>query len=229
MKTPAKKIIQSALGKGQKTLSEYESKQLLKYYDIPVTAEILAMTGADALAAAGTIGFPLVMKACAPHLMHKTESGGVALNVGSESELQQVYRRLAAINPAPDGVLVQAMVAGHRELVVGMNRDPQFGPCVMLGLGGIFTELLDDTAFRAAPFDRAEALDMTAELRGSKIFGEFRGEPPVDLEKLADILLAVGNLATAHPQIAEIDINPLIINPTGQCVAADALVVLGSD
>jgi len=160
--------------------------------------------------------------------MHKTESGSVVLNVTGETALVQVYARLAAIEPVPDGVLVQAMVPGSRELVVGMNRDPRFGPCVMLGLGGIFTELLADTAFRAVPFDRVEALDMAAELRGAKIFGEFRGEARVDLEALADILLAVGHLAAAHPQVAEIDVNPLIIKPDGRPVAADALVVMGS-
>ena len=228
MKTPADKIIQHAVDNGQKTLSEYESKRLLAGYAIPVTPEILATTPEEALAAAQKIGFPLAMKACAPHLMHKTESGGVVLNVSDEPALEKAYGRLAAVEPAPDGVLVQAMVPGRRELVVGMHRAPQFGPCVMLGLGGIFTELLADTAFRAVPFDRTEALDMAAELRGTKIFGDFRGEARVDLEMLADILLAVADLAAAHPQVAEIDINPLIVTPGGQCVAADALVVLNT-
>ena len=228
MKNRVGKIIQEARGRGQKALSEYESKQLLAGYGIPVTAEILAVTLQEALAASETIGFPLAMKACAPHLIHKTESGGVVLNVGSEMALKQVYARLSGIAPTPDGVLIQAMAAGRRELVIGMKRDPQFGPCVMLGLGGIFAELLDDAAFRAAPFDRVEALDMAAELRGSKIFGDFRGESRVDLQKLADMLIAVCDLAADHPQISEIDINPLIITPGGQYVAADALVVLNS-
>jgi len=228
MKTPAKKIIQSALGKGQKTLSEHDSKQLLASYDIPVSAEILAPTAGKALEAAEAIGFPLAMKACSAQLLHKTESEAVVLNITSLPEVQNTFEKLVRIEPALDGILVQAMVPGKRELVVGLNRDPQFGPCVMLGLGGIFTEVLEDTAFRAVPFDRVEALDMAAELRGSRLLGAFRGEPPVDLEKVADILLAVGEIALSHPEVAEIDINPLIVNPDGLCVAVDALVVLGS-
>lgn len=228
MKTPAKKIIKSALGKGQKTLSEHESKQLLASYDIPVSPEILAPTAGKAQEAAEAIGFPLAMKACSAQLLHKTESDAVALNITSLPEVQNTFEKLASIEPTPDGILVQAMVTGKRELVVGLNRDPQFGPCVMLGLGGIFTEVLEDTAFRAVPFDRVEALDMAAELRGSKLLGAFRGEPPVDLEIVADILLAVGKIALSHPEITEIDINPLIVDPDGRCVAVDALVVLGS-
>lgn len=229
MQTTAKKIIQSALDKGQKTLSEHESKQLLASYDIPISAEILAPTVGKALEAAEAIGFPLAMKACSAQLLHKTESDAVALNITSLPEVQNTFEKLVRIEPAPDGILVQAMVPGKRELVVGLNRDPQFGPCVMLGLGGIFTEVLEDTAFRAVPFDRVEALDMAAELRGSKLLGAFRGEPPVDLEKVADILLAVGEIALSHPEIAEIDINPLIVDPGGLCVAVDALVILDKD
>ncbi len=228
MKTAAEKIIQSALDRRQKALSEHESKQLLASYDIPVSAEILASTAVKAIEAAEAIGFPLAMKACSAQLLHKTESDAVALNITSLPEVQDTFGKLARIEPAPDGILVQAMVPGKRELVVGLNRDLQFGPCVMLGLGGIFTEVLEDTAFRAVPFDRVEALDMAAELRGSKLLGAFRGEPPIDLEKVADILLAVGDIALSHPEVSEIDINPLIVNPDGLCVAVDALVVLGS-
>ena len=226
MKTIADEIIQKARYNRQKSLSEHESKKLLACYGIPTAAEILATTAEEAVAASKTIGFPLAMKACSAELMHKTESGGVALNVSSTTDLQQVFERLNTIEPKPDGILVQAMVPGKRELVVGLNRDAQFGPCVMLGLGGVFAEILDDIAFRAAPFDRVEALDMVSELRCSKIFGEFRGEPRADLNNLATILTAMGEIAIAHDQIAEIDINPLIINTDGQCVAADALVVL---
>ena len=226
MKKAAKEIIQSALDSGQKTLSEHESKQLLASYGIPVSTEILAPTAGKALEAAETIGFPLAMKVCSARLLHKTESDAVALNIRSLSEVQDTFDKLVHSVPACDGILVQAMAPGKRELVVGLSRDPQFGPCVMLGLGGIFTEVFADTAFRAVPFDRGEALDMAAELRGSKLLGAFRGEPPVDLERVADILLAVGAIALSHPEVAEIDINPVIVNPDGQCVAVDALVVL---
>ncbi len=229
MKAIAEEIIQKALHNRQKSLSEYESKKLLACYGIPVTAEILTTTAEEAITASKTIGFPLAMKACSAELMHKTESGGVALNVAGTTELQRVFERLNAIEPGLDGILVQAMVPGKRELIVGLQRNAQFGPCVMLGLGGIFAEILDDTAFRVAPFDRVEALDMVSELHGAKIFEEFRGEPRADIENLANILVTIGAIALAHEQIAEIDINPLIINTDGQCVAADALVVLDVD
>lgn len=226
MKTTAEKIIQSALVNGQKALSEHESKQLLASYGIPVSTEILAPTAGKALEAAEAIGFPLAMKASSAHLLHKTESDAVALNITSLPEVQDTFEKLVNSVPESDGILVQAMVPGKRELVAGLSRDLQFGPCVMLGLGGIFTEVLADTAFRAVPFDRVEALDMAAELRGSKLLGAFRGDPPVDLDKVADILLAIGDIALSHPEIAEIDINPLIVNPDGLCVAVDALVGL---
>ncbi len=229
MKTIAEEIIQKALRNRLKSLSEHESKKLLACYGIPVTTEILTTTAEEALAASKSIGFPLALKACSAGLLHKTDSGGVVLNVSSETDIKRVFEKLKAIVPEPDGILVQAMIPGKRELVVGLNRDAQFGPCVMLGLGGVFAEILEDIAFRAVPFDRAEALDMAAELRCSKIFAEFRGEPRVDLKQLANILMTIGDLSIAHEQIAEIDINPLIITPKGQCVAADALIVLDAD
>ena len=226
MPTASSKIIQNALADSRHTLSEFESKTVLAEYKLPVADQALAGTAREACDAADQIGYPVAMKACGPRLLHKTESGGVALNISSHTEVRQTFETLMSINPRPEGILVQAMVAGGRELVVGCNRDPQFGPCVMLGLGGIFTEVLADTAFRAMPFDRVEALDMAAELRHTRIFKEFRGEAPVDLDRLADILLAVRDLAMSHPQIDELDINPLIITRGGECVAVDALVVL---
>ncbi len=228
MRTSVHTITQNAIGKGQTSLSEHESKQLLALHAIPIPTERLVPTADKALEAAEAIGFPVALKACSAHLMHKTESNAVALNITGRQAVQNTFEKLMRIEPVPEGVLVQAMIPGRRELVVGLNRDPQFGPCVMLGLGGIFTEVLADTAFRAVPFDRVEALDMVAELRGSQIFSAFRGESPVDLEKVADVLLAVGEIARSHPEISEIDINPLIVDPDGRCVAADALVVLSS-
>jgi len=226
MPTTASKIIQDTLANRRHTLSEFESKQVLAEFGIPVATEVLAKTAREAREAADQIVYPVAMKACSPQLLHKTESGGVVLNITTQTDLQQTFESLKTIAPPPDGILVQAMVPGRRELVVGFNRDAQFGPCVMLGLGGIFTEVLADTAFRAAPFDRVEALDMMAELRSARIFDAFRGEPPVDREHLAETLLAVADIAVRFPQVSELDINPLLVNPEGRCVAVDALIVL---
>ena len=229
MPTASIKIIQDALASGRYTLSEFESNNVLTEFGIPVAAHELAKTAREAREAADLIGYPVAMKACSPRLLHKTESGGVALHIGDQTQLQQTFETLMSIDPTPDGILVQAMVPGRRELVIGFNRDPQFGPCVMLGLGGIFTEVLADSTFRAAPFDRVEALDIVAELRHAHIFDEFRGEPPVDRQLLADCLLAVGTLAIQFPRIIELDINPLLVNPEGRCVAVDALIVVAQN
>jgi succinyl-CoA synthetase beta subunit len=222
-------LIHSALERGQKALSEFESKQFLNAYGIAVTREMLA-TGADeAVAAAKTIGYPVVLKACAPQLMHKSESGVIELGIRDESEVRRCYERIcSSVDLELEGVLVQEMIAGQRELVMGLNRDPQFGPCVMLGLGGVMTEIFKDTVFRVAPFDRIEALDMIAELRAHAVFDAFRGQAPADREAICRYLMALGQIGLDYAAIAEIDINPMIIDPGGRSVAVDALVILSS-
>lgn len=224
------KLIKDALDRGQRALSEYGSKQLLGAYGIPVTAEKLVGSPDDAVAAADAMGYPVVLKACAPELMHKTEAAGIALGIRDASELRAAYQRVtAAVDLDLEGVLVQEMIAGQREVVLGLSRDPQFGPCVMFGLGGIMTEIINDTVFRVAPFDRIEALDMLAELRSRAILDEFRGQAPADRETICSALLALGKIGLDHPAVAEIDINPMIIDADGRAVAVDALVVFGGE
>jgi hypothetical protein len=118
------------------------------------------------------------------------------------------------------------MVSGQRELVMGMSRDPQFGPCVMLGIGGIMTEIINDTVFRVAPFDHREALDMIEELRLNKMLGDFRGQAPADVETLSNSLMAIGKIGIEINEISEIDVNPLIVDRQGRITAVDALIVL---
>jgi acyl-CoA synthetase (NDP forming) len=221
------RLIRSALEKGDPALSEYNSKQMLKAYGIPVTREALVQSPGEAAAAAQALGYPVVIKACSPRLMHKSEAGAVAVGIADEAALLQAYDRIqAAVDQPLEGMLIQEMVKGSRELVVGLTRDAQFGPCVMLGLGGVLTEVLKDTAFRVAPFDANEALDMMTELRSQKVLDHFRGQAPADRNLLADTLVAVGRLALENEAIAEIDINPLIIDPQGRLIAVDALIVL---
>lgn len=220
-------LIRSGLARGQKALSEYESKKLLGLYGIPVTREKLSHSADEAVSAAGGIGFPVVLKACSAELMHKSERGGIELNLRSEGDVRAAYERiLRSVDLELEGVLVQEMVMGQRELVVGLNRDPQFGPCVMLGIGGILTEVFQDTVFRMAPFDTIEAKDMTEELRFKGILGAFRGQKPVDMEVLCRTLTAVGQVGLELEAVSELDINPMIITPEGRLVAVDALVVL---
>lgn len=210
-----------------KSLSEHESKRFLADYGIPVTREILAHTGAGAIAAAREIGFPVAVKACGGKLAHKTESDAVFLNIGDEAGVKQVFERVcASLTDRIDGVLVQEMVTGIRELVIGLHREPHFGPCVMLGAGGVTAELINDTSFRVAPIDEIEAADMMNDLESKAMFESFRGQAPVDREALCLCLTAIGLIGLEHDEVAEIDINPMIIKNNGQICAADALVVI---
>ena len=220
-------IIKKALKEARTTLSEHESKELLRAYGIPVTREIEVFGEQDLLDAIRKIGFPLVIKACSPNLSHKTEQGLVHVDIRNEQEAVSAFKETLSGLKDDDGgsVLVQEMVKGKRELVIGLTRDPQFGPCVMFGLGGIFTEVLHDIIFRVAPIDKQCAMDMMQEIKARQILEDVRGMPRADLDQLADILVKVGNIGLEQEAVKEIDINPVILvgsNP----VAVDALVVL---
>ena len=220
-------IIDKALKEERFTLTEYESKQVLASYNLTVTREELVSSPEDLLRAAGKIGYPLVIKGCSAEIVHKTEKGLIRVDVRNDQEATTAFREIsAAMNGASDGaVLVQQLVKGQRELVVGLTRDAQFGPCVMFGLGGIFTEVLNDTVFRVAPLAKQDALDMIQEIRASKILGAIRGMVPADKDILADMLMTVGRIGIENGAINEIDINPVIIS-NGIPVAVDALIVL---
>ena len=220
-------LITKALKAGQRTLSEYQSKQLLSEYGIPVTREFLATHKDQALEFAKKLGYPVVLKGCSPALTHKTERQLIAVKLRDEKEVAEAFDAINKRAGEPmDGILVQEMVSGSRELVVGLTRDEQFGPCAMLGLGGIFVEVLKQVTFRIAPLEERDALEMMEELPGNKIFDAFRGEPPVDKKALASILVTVGNIGLENDSVKEIDINPLIVSGD-KPVAVDALVVLG--
>ena len=216
-------LIEEAVKSGKSALNEYEAKRFLAGFGIPISRETLVPDGDGAVKAARDLGYPVVLKAAGEKLQHKTELGAIALNLKSEGEVREEARRLLAI-PGCESLLVQEMVRGDRELVCGLTRDAQFGPCVMFGLGGIFTELLDDVVFRVAPLTQAEALGMLDEIRTAKVLKAFRGQPPVDREALARILVALGEIGCRFADVKEMDINPLKIRPDGSPVAVDALV-----
>ena len=219
-------IVKEALAADQKTLSEFDSKKVLSAYGIQVTREFLIEEFPEAEQAADQIGYPVVLKVCAPEAVHKTEEGLIELGINGAAELKTAYDHLAPkVRDHGGGILVQEMVRGSRELVMGMIRDRQFGPCVMFGLGGIFTEALGDVSFRVAPLNEQDAREMSAEIRGSKILEGIRGLDPVRMDQLSHSLLQLGQIGLDHPAIREIDINPLIVRE-GRPVAVDALVVL---
>jgi succinyl-CoA synthetase beta subunit len=220
-------ITKQALAKGQRALTEYEAKKLLSACGIPVTREVFAAAREEAAEAAADLGYPVVVKGSGPDLMHKSDSGVVFVGLESETAVLSAWDRIEGrLGGMFAGVLVQEMVSGKRELVLGLHREPQFGPCVMLGLGGVLTEIINDTSFRVAPFDESEALDMAAELQGNRIFAPFRGEAAANMAELSRCLQILGRIGMDEPDISEIDINPLIITPRGGVKAVDALIVL---
>ena len=221
-------IIEKAIKEGRTTLSEYESKAVLKAYGIPVNREIEVGDEKALLKATRDLGFPVVMKGSSPDLSHKTEQGMVRVDIRNEQEATFAYHEIMDKFKDDGGrVLVQEMVKGERELVVGLTHDDRFGPCVMFGLGGIFTEILKDISFRVAPIEKRDAMEMMQEIKARKILDPVRGMPAADLDKLSDILIKVGTIGLEQEAVKEIDINPVILAGSNP-VAVDALVVLKS-
>lgn len=219
-------VIETALKQGRTILSEHESKQVLRAYNIPATREKEVYDERGFSEALAQIGFPMVIKAGGPNVSHKTERGLVYTDIRNKQEAVTAFKRIMTeMNKDGLCVLVQEMIRGRRELVVGLTRDAQFGPCVMFGLGGIFTEVLRDIAFRVAPIERAEALEMIGEIKAKQILRAFRGMPAADIDQLADIVVKVGDIGMEQTAIKEIDINPIILSGRGP-VAVDALIVL---
>ncbi len=218
-------LITTALDKGQSSLDECHAKLLLKAWGVPTVEEILAHEKDQALAAAQTLGFPLAMKACAPDILHKSGHGLIKLNVKSVDEAAQAWDEIQAARGQEVPVLVSPMVNGQRELVAGITACEGFGPSVMFGIGGILTEALNDVVFRPAPVSVDDAAQMIEDIRSRKLLGPVRGMPAVNTQALAGLLSRLSLIPLAHPQISEIDINPLIVQG-GDPVAVDALVVL---
>lgn len=210
------------------TLSEAGSKALLARHGVPVPAEALAESPEEAVAAAEQIGFPVVVKLCGAAIAHKTERGLVRLNLPDARAVAAAATELLDAARPEDGdvgLLIGEMVSGARELIAGFVRDDLFGPCVMLGIGGIFAEALGDVAFRLAPLDSIDAGELIDDLANQALLGAVRGEPPVDRVALAGILRGLAALGEGDERIRSIDLNPLIV-ARGVPVAVDALVEL---
>jgi acetyltransferase len=197
----------------------------------------LARTSQEAVELAGDLGYPVVMKIASPDILHKTDVGGVKVGLESASEVRDAFDlmlfRTERYLPEAEiwGCQVQEMAPpGGMEILIGMNRDPQFGPLVTFGLGGIYVEALKDVTFRVAPFTRLDAEAMLNEIRSKALLDGVRGNPPVDKEAIVDTLLRIGQLVQDFPEIAELDINPLIVYPEGQgAIAIDMRLVLESE
>jgi acyl-CoA synthetase (NDP forming) len=217
--------LNNMLEKYEGPLDEYISKRILQCHDIPTVAEALVDDILQCEETATRLGFPLVMKGLQRGKVHKTELGLVRLGINSLEETRKSFAVLMEKMNGQGKIVMYRQVRGKIELILGLLRDPQFGPCVMLGLGGIMAEILSDAVFAPAPLTGEDALRLISRMRGQKILDGFRGEPPVNREELSRIIVELGNLGLTYPRIQEIDINPLIIGGNG-AVAVDATIVL---
>ncbi len=227
LKLKIENILNAAKISGRTSLSEYDSKRLLKTYGIPVISERVAATADDAVIAAEKTGFPIVLKGLGSKLLHKTEMGLVYLNLRDAQDVQSAAKsiRTGAGNDL-EGFLVQPYVNAKREWIAGLFHDAQFGPVIMFGAGGILTEAVSDIAFRLAPLSQKDAENMIQEIKSSALLKAFRGEKKVNTNQLVQILTGLSNLVEDHPEIVEVDINPLLTTPDGNLTAVDALVVV---
>jgi acetyltransferase len=212
----------------EKIWDEYESKTFLATWEIPVVEEKV-VDGLDAAwKTAQAMGLPVVLKGLLPGEVHKTEHGLVQLGITDKSALEAAFHRIQEKLDQKGRILVQRQVRPDYELIAGFIHDNQFGPCVMFGLGGIFSELAPDVVFALAPLDRQRALQLITRIRSRRLLQGFRGLTPLNEEAMADILVSVGMMGVAYPQIEQIDINPVIISK-GVPVAVDATVILKSE
>jgi acetyl coenzyme A synthetase (ADP forming)-like protein len=212
-----RRVVAQVRAEGRLTIGDFEAREILEAYGIPTPRTFLARTADEAAHFASQIGLPVAVKIASPDILHKTDVGGVMLNVAALADVRGAFElmiyRAARYVPEAEiwGCLVQEMVLGGKEVIVGMSRDPHFGPLIMFGLGGIYVEALRDVAFRLAPFGRRDAHEMIGEIRAYNLLRGVRAEPPSDLEALVEALLRLSQLVVDFPEIVEFDINPLTV------------------
>ncbi len=224
-------IVQKALLQKRFELLEPESKELIEIFGIPTTRRTVATSAADAVKAATAIGYPVVLKIVSPDISHKTDVSGVKVGINSDEGVRVAYEEIMenVKTRLPDarihGILVEEMARASTEVIVGGLRDPQFGPAVMFGLGGIFVEVFKDVSFRIAPIEEHEALDMINEVKGAKILKGFRNTEALDISTLAQTIMHVSDMMVSIEEIKEIDLNPVIVYPQG-VKSVDARIII---
>ena len=232
MSARASEIIKRAYEEGRKHLLEPEAKMVCAEYDIPVPRFKVATSPEEAVKAAEEIGYPVVLKIVSPDVIHKSDVGGVLLNVLDADAVREGYKRIldTVKGHVPDarivGILVEEMAPkGVVEVIVGAIKDPQFGQTLMFGLGGVFVEVLKDVTFRVAPIDEREAREMVSEIKAYPILKGYRGQPPADVDTIVRILVNASRLVMDHPEIKEMDLNPIIVYERG-AKTVDARIIL---
>jgi acetyltransferase len=234
-KAATQAVLDKARAEGRVMIGDAEARTILEAYDLQIPRSKLAETADQAITIAQQIGYPVVLKIASPDILHKTDVGGVKVGLQNAEDVRDAFELMTyrAQRYLPEarlwGCLVQRMVPpGGLEVLIGMKRDPQFGPLVTFGLGGIYVETLKDVTFRIAPFSPQEANSMLGEIRARALLDGVRGQPPVDKTALVDALLRVGQLARDFLEIAELDINPLVVYPQG-AIAIDMRLVLAEE
>jgi len=229
--TEAKKVFEKARGEGRKFLLEPEAKSVCVKYDIPVTRFYVAKNETEAVKFAGDIGFPVVLKIVSPDIIHKSDVGGVVVGLKTADEVRSAYQQIMRnvkkhkADTKIVGVLVQEMAPPSTEVIVGAVKDPQFGPALMFGLGGIFVEVLRDVAFRIAPISEDEAREMIGEIKAYPLLKGYRGLPPADIDAIVKILVNTSRLVMEHQEIKELDLNPIMVYEKG-AKTVDARIIL---
>ena len=230
-KPEGEKIIGSALGEGRHVLLEHEAKQLLGLHGAPVTGDRLAIAAGDAVQTAKELGGPVVLKVCSPQILHKSDADGVRLGLETADQIREAFAEIVESAKRYDsraeirGCLVSPMAEPGTEVIVGTKIDPQFGPVIMFGIGGILVEVLKDVVFRVLPIRRRAARQMLSEVRAAPLLNGVRGRPPVDHDALIDLLLTISEVVEAYPEIREMDLNPVIARETDLTVV-DARMIL---
>ena len=225
------RIFDGVREEGRNFLLEPEAKVVCMEYDIPVTAFRVAKTEEEALKFADDIGYPVVLKIISPDIIHKSDVGGVIINLRNTEEVKDAYRRilLEVKRRKADadilGIFVQEMAPKSTEVIIGATKDPQFGPALMFGLGGVFVEILEDVTFRIAPITKQDAKEMITEVKAYPLLTGYRGKPPADIDTIISILLNTSKLVMDHQEIKELDLNPIMVYETG-AKTVDARIIL---
>jgi len=221
-KEKASKVLDKVKEEGRTNLLEEEGLEILSAYGFPLPKSILAKTEDEAVEAANKIGYPTVMKIASPQIVHKSDAGGVKVNLSSDKEVRDAFKVIVDNAKKYDskaeikGVLIVEMVKGGKEMIIGSKLEPGFGPVVMLGMGGIYVEILKDVTFRLAPFTDQEANDMISSIKTKKLLDGVRGEKPSDVEKLSECIQRLSQLVTDFREIKELDMNPVLVMQKGE-------------
>ena len=236
----AKKIFKTALEEGRTFVLEHEAKDIMKAYGIPIPAYDTAVTAEEAIEKSKAIGFPVVLKILSKDVLHKSDAGGVKINLKNDDEVRKAFNEIMENAKKygkekgidvdlSRGVFISDFADMGTEIIVGVTKDPQFGHALMAGLGGIFVEVLKDVSFRLIPFTENDAREMLKELKAYKILEGIRGEPARDIDSLINVMLAVSKMIAENPEITELDCNPTFVYEKGKgTLVVDARILIGS-